>query len=405
METGHDAVALAVVAACLVGWGLLSRRLGRLNLTAPIVFVVAGALLAHGPWQVVELHPGSSTIRTLAEITLALVLFSGAAGVDVHRLRRDLAVPARLLGLGLPLTIALGFLVTLVVLPGLTAAEAAVLAAAVAPTDAALGEAITADPAVPPRIARELGVESGLNDGIATPFVLFFLSVAVSQELPGESAGVRGAVTDLLVGLLVGAVLGALVGRALHVARRRGWTDAGTPGIVVLALALLCYSVSLTLGGNGFIAAFVGGLAFGAVVVGQERADAVELDTETGQLLSALVWFGFGALLLPPLEHVTGRTVLFTVLALTVVRMVPVALVLLGSGLSRRSVLFIGWFGPRGLATVVFGLLAYDALLPPGRDTLATALSLTVLVSVVAHGVTARAGIHWLGRDRAPGST
>jgi NhaP-type Na+/H+ or K+/H+ antiporter len=393
-----DPAVLAVMAACLVGWGLLSRRLERLNLTAPIFFVAAGLVLANGPLKVVDVHLGSAAIRLLAELTLALLLFSGAAGVDVHRLRRDVGLPARLLGLGLPLTIGLGFVLARLVLPGLSAAEAALLAAAVAPTDAALGEAITSDPAVPRRMRRTLGVESGLNDGIATPFVMFFLTLAVSQEAPGKDAGEHGAVGQLLVGVLIGVVLGAVVGRVLAVARRHGWAGPAAQGLVVLGLALACYASSLVLDGNGFIAAFVGGLAFGAVFAGEKRAEAVEFDTETGDLLSALVWFGFGAGVLPLLGALTWQVVLFAVLTLTVVRVLPVGLVLVGSGLSRRSVLFIGWFGPRGLASVVFGLLAVDALASPGRELLGAAVACTVIASVVAHGVTARPGIGWLGR-------
>lgn len=396
MET--DAGVLAVVAACLVGWGLFSRRLERISLTAPIFFVTAGLVLANGPLKVVDVHPGSTGIRTLAELTLALLLFSGAAGVDVHRLRRDLALPARLLGLGLPLTIGLGFVVAHLALPGLSAAEAALLAAAVAPTDAALGEAITTAPDVPRRMRRTLSVESGLNDGIATPFVMFFLTLAVSEESAPPGTGVHGGVGQLLVGVLVGGVLGTLVGRALATARRRGWTRPATQGLVVLGLALASYAVSLVLDGNGFVAAFVGGLAFGAVFSGHKREEALEFDTETGDLLSELVWFGFGAAVLPLLDALTWQVALFTVLALTVVRMLPVAVALLGAGLPRRSVLFIGWFGPRGLATVVFGLLAVDVLAPPGRAILGAAVAATVLASVVAHGTTARPGIAWLAR-------
>ena len=398
---GVDLEDVAVVAACLIVWGLFSRRLERWNITPPITFVVLGLALAHGVFTLVSLELDGESVRTLAELTLALVLFSGAAGVNLPALEHDAGVPARLLGIGLPLCVLLGVLAAQVLLPGLDVWEAAVVAAAVAPTDAALGEAVTADPAVPERLRRSLSVESGLNDGLATPVVLFCIATAAGETANHANPAWLSSAVDILVGIASGIVLGAGVGLLLRVADRRGWTLEIARGIVVLSLALLTYAVAVHFDGNGFIGAFVGGLAFGAVFPGRSRDSVMELDAQMGEVLSALVWFLFGALLVPFVLDATVGTVLFVVLALTVCRMLPVALALLGTGLGRPTVLFLGWFGPRGLATVVFGLLAAEALSGEVEKNVAAAISLTVLVSVVAHGVTAQPGIRLLTRRLA----
>jgi NhaP-type Na+/H+ or K+/H+ antiporter len=246
-------------------------------------------------------------------------------------------------------------------------------------------------------------VESGLNDGIATPFVLFFIAAATDQAggaaMPQAALALGDAVTGVLVGL--GAGLGG--GLLLALAVRRGWADQKYRATGVLALALFTYGPAVQLGGNGFIAAFVGGLAFGAVVVRCVRRSSLDFDARAGEMLSLLVWFVFGALALSVLgAAMSWQTVVFAVLALTVLRFVPVALSLLGSHLGWWSVAFIGWFGPRGLASVVFGIIASDALPGAEGDAVVATIALTVLLSVVAHGLTAaplaRRYAAWAGR-------
>jgi NhaP-type Na+/H+ or K+/H+ antiporter len=362
-----------------------------------MVFVGAGVVLANEPFSLVDVSIRSSDLRSLAEVTLALLLFSDAARVNVRELRRDAGVPARLLFLGLPLTIGLGTLVAVILFPSIDVWAAAAIAASVAPTDAALGAQVVEDHHVPGRVRRILGVESGLNDGIATPFVTFFIAGAIGDTVARSSVTVASAVGDLVVGTVVGAALGLGAGWLLTVARRRGWSSPAARGITTLGLALLAYAAAIELGGNGFIAAFVGGLAFGSILPRNED-DALAFDAQAGELLSLVVWFLFGAVMVAALEGVTWETAVFAALALTVVRMVPVALALAGSRLSGVTVLFIGWFGPRGLASVVFGLIAFDSLTGSLSDAVVAAITLTVLVSIVAHGVTARPLSRWYGR-------
>jgi NhaP-type Na+/H+ or K+/H+ antiporter len=377
---------LAIIAGLVFAWGTLSARLERFDMTAPIVFTAAGALLTHGPLAPLGLMPSSEVVKVLAETTLALVLFSDASRVGLHPLRADLRLCLRLLGIGLPLSIGLGTLAAFI-LPGVGNIWLALLVgAALAPTDAALGAAVIVNRAVPARIRRLLNVESGLNDGIATPFVLVAISGAVTVE--HASTGPGGAVAELALGLLTGAVVGGIGGWLVKVARGRGWVAEGFAGAAVLGLALCSYATSVALHGNGFIAAFTGGLAFAAA--GGPAAKLVPFVEETGGLLSLLVWLMFGvAAVVPALQYLTWQTVAYAVLSLTVIRMLPVAVALAGTHLGRPAVLFAGWFGPRGLASVVFGLLVLEDLAEPAAKPVVTVIALTVLLSVLAHGLSA----------------
>jgi sodium/hydrogen antiporter len=378
---------LAIVAAIVFLWGTLSARLERYDVTAPIVFVLAGLVLTHGPLALLGFEPSHELVKALAEITLVLVLFSDASRVRLRDLRADAGLCLRLLGIGLPLTIGLGLLLALVLFHDMSIWLALLVGAALAPTDAALGAGVMVNPAVPARIRRLLNVESGLNDGIATPVVLVAIAGAATAE-HAASVGPGAAVAELALGVLAGVLVGGAGGLVVNVARRRGWAESGFAGSAVLALAVCAYACALALHGNGFIAAFVGGLAYGATSgkLGERLVPYVE---ETGALVSLLVWLAFGAIaVVPAFESLTWQAVLYAVLSLTVIRMVPVALALAGRRLGRAAVAFVGWFGPRGLASVVFALLALEDLGQFAEPAI-TVIAFTVLLSVVAHGLTA----------------
>jgi sodium/hydrogen antiporter len=378
---------LAIVAALIFGWGTLSARLERFDVTAPITFVLAGLLLTHGPLAVLYVAPSTELIKELAEFTLALVLFSDASRVGLHELRVDAGLYVRLLGVALPLTIGLGTLLAFA-LTGTGIWLALLVGAALAPTDAALGSGMMANSLVPTRIRRLINVESGLNDGIATPFVSVALAGAA---IGGEVAehGPAAAVAELAVGVIVGVVAGGAGGLLVNAARRRGWVAEGFAGSAVLALALCAYASAVAVHGNGFIAAFVGGLAFGTTG-GRRGEPLVPFVEETGALVSLLVWLAFGAVaLVPAMKTLTWQMVLYAILSLTVVRMVPVAVALAGTRLGWATVSLVAWFGPRGLASVVFALLALEELGSPTAGPAVAAITITVLLSVVLHGVTA----------------
>jgi len=381
--------ALAVVSACVVLWGLVSSRLERWNVSAPMAFVVLGLVATHGPTTLVHLNLHSSAIRSLAEITLALVLFADASRVNVHQLRADLAQPIRLLGIGLPLTIGAGAAVAAGLFSGVGLWVAAAIGAIVAPTDAALGASIMEDERVPAGVRRVLNVESGLNDGIATPFVNLFLAGAATAEAVHGASSTATAAIDLLGGAGIGIGVGLVGAVLLTQARKHQWSEPSFRPLAVLALALFAYSASVLAGTNGFVAAFAAGMAFGTAFV-RQGDEPLEFSEEAGTLMSLLVWFVFGAVMLVPgVDGANWRDVVFAVLALTVVRMVPVALSLVGAGLDRSTVAFVGWFGPRGLASVVFGLIAVDTLAPAEAKVVLAAVTVTVALSVLLHGVTA----------------
>jgi len=377
-------VIVAVIAAAVFVWGAVSARLQRADLTAPIVFVTIGAVLA--AFASLAAQTETTSVKLFTEVTLAWVLFSDAARVGIHDLRADAGVFGRLLGVALPVTVVLGWLLAWGLFSGFDVWLALLVGAALAPTDAALGAVVISNPAVPARIRHILNVESGLNDGIVTPVVMVALAGAASAE--GHGGGAEGALVGLLLGVLVGGVVGGAGGWLLRMARERGWADEAFAGPAVLALALLAYAASLACDGNGFVAAFAGGIAFGRFA-GRTGPQEVLYVEQTSGLASLLVWALFGLVAVPLVgEHVGWQSLLYAVLSLTAVRMVPVALLLLGSGLTRRTALFMGWFGPRGLASVVFALLAVEELGARAESAVAV-ITTTVLVSVLAHGLTA----------------
>jgi sodium/hydrogen antiporter len=392
---------LAIVAALVFGWGTLSARLERFDVTAPIIFVVAGLLLTHGPLVSLGIHPSNELIKSLAEFTLVLVLFSDASRVGLHELRQEAGLYLRLLGVALPLTIGLGTLLALALVGGDSIWLALLVGAALAPTDAALGAGMMANPVVPAGIRRLINVESGLNDGIATPFVSVAIAgAAAADELAGHGPAV--AVADLALGLLIGAAVGGVGGVAVNAARQRGWAAEGFAGSAVLGLAVCTYASALALHGNGFVAAFIGGLAFGTTS-GRRGEPLVPFVEETGALVSLLVWLAFGAVaVVPAVEGLTWQIAGYAILSLTVIRMLPVAVALIGARLDRATVVLVGWFGPRGLASVVFALLALEEL---GRGVAGRAVSvitITVVLSVAVHGATADPLAAWYARRLAP---
>ena len=378
---------VTIILATVFLWSVFAARLGRVGLSSAIVFVAVGFAFTQ-IFDVLHVPAEPELVKVVAEVTLVWMLFADASAVQLTDFRRDLMVYVRLLGIGLPLTILLGGLVAVALL-GFGVWPALLVGAALAPTDAALGASVMSDPTVPSRIRRVLNVESGLNDGIATPIVLVAIAGVAADEGIGGVHGPGHALVALLVGLLVGVLVGGAGGVLIRHARRKRWLSEELSGPATLALALLAYTGTLLVDGNGFVAAFVGGLVFGntAGPGGEKEAYFVEQSADLAAMIS---WLIFGALAVPAIGRWFEWPVFgYAFLSLTAIRMVPVALALLGSGFDRFSVAFIGWFGPRGLASVIFALLALEDLGPAAQEVTAT-IALTVLLSVGAHGLTAR---------------
>jgi sodium/hydrogen antiporter len=389
---------LAVFGVLVVLYGVVSRRLEGSVVTGPMVFAAAGlAVGALGGSIGVEVGEASAgrhldvvaTARHVAEISLVLLLFTDAARIDTRVLRGSRSLPRRLLGIGLPLTIVLGSLVALGLLSGeLEVWEACLVGAILAPTDAALGAVVVSSPKLPVRLRQALNVEAGLNDGLAVPFFTVFAVLAAEAAL-GETSFLEVALEKIGYGLLVGVGIGAAGGRLLRQASARRWPLPEFERLSVLVLAVLAWWAAEEIGGSGLIAAFVGGLAFG--VARRARAeDVLELADELGRLLSLLVFYGLGVVAVDVISEASSNAVVYALLSLTALRMLPVAVALRGTDLDRRTVAYLGWFGPRGLASIVLALILLVEYpeVAGGVDVFAI-VALTVLVSIFAHGATA----------------
>jgi NhaP-type Na+/H+ or K+/H+ antiporter len=382
--------ALALVALALLAVAAVSRRLAGTPITPTIVFVAFGLLVGPEVLDGIELSSSSATVRGLAEATLALVLFSDASRIDLGALRRTVGVPVRLLGIGLPLTIALGAVAAALVFGELTVEEAVILAVVLAPTDAALGQAVVTEPRVPQRIRQALNVESGLNDGICVP--LLFAAVAVA-DVASEISGGRSPATLLLeeigFGMLGGVVAGLLITVIVTQAGQRDLIAASWRPVIPAAGAALAYGIAVGLHGSGFIAAFVAGMVF-RLALRRDPEALNELTEDVGNVLNGVTFVLFGAVLLgPALAGLTWQLALYAVLSLTLVRMLPVALAMWGSRARAPTLGFVGWFGPRGLASIVFAVIVVEESALPNETLIAQAIYVTVGLSVLAHGLTA----------------
>ena len=381
--------ALATVAVLLIGWAALSGRLMSRNVSAAMFFTAAGLVV--GPASgLLDLSISSGQVKLIAEATLTLVLFADASRISFRALRSEYTVPLRLLGLGLPLTIAAGSLVGVAVLPGVSFVEALLLAIMLACTDAALGQAVVTDRRVPSRVRQGLNVESGLNDGLCVP--LFFIAVALA-EAEGEAVSGQGAVELVLeeigYGLVGGVAAGLLGGVALRLAVRYSTIEEYWGQVLTVACAAAAAGIATALGGSIFIAAFTAGFVFG-VVRRNHGPEVTYLVDEAGEFLNAVTFIIFGAVILGrTLENATWDMVVYALLSLTVVRMLPVWAAMLGTGARLPTIGFLGWFGPRGLASIVFGVILLDDAQLENEQTLLSAVVVTVALSVFAHGLTA----------------
>src|SRR5215831_2304894 len=385
-----SAWALAVIAGIVVAYAVVSRRLDATPVTAAIFFVTCGFVFGKKGLDWVDPRVSSEEVRLLAEATLTLVLFADASRIDLRALRREYLVPARLLGIGLPLTILAGWALAYGVFGELSAGEALLLAIILAPTDAALGQAVVTDQRLPSRVRQGLNVESGLNDGICVPLLFIALAIAeADQNAISVHHAVALVVEEIGYGILGGVIAGVAGALVLRLAKRRGLVADDWLQVIPVAAAALSYGIAAPLGGSGFIAAFVGGLVFGVLV--PKRGGSVTYLVEIGgQTLSGVTFLVIGAVALgTALGDLDWQIALYAVLSLTVVRMIPVALSLLGSGARTPTVLYSGWFGPRGLASIVFGVIVLEGSSLAHVDLLVTTAVITVALSVFAHGLTA----------------
>ncbi|MGD8991364.1 MAG: cation:proton antiporter [Desulfobacterales bacterium] len=381
---------IAILALFVLVYSSVAGRIERSWISGPIVFTLFGLIIGPVGLDLLSFKTDRETIRTLAELTLALVLFTDAAGADIGVLKKAKALPIRLLLIGLPLTILLGFGVGVLLVEKLSLLGVALVATLLAPTDAALGKAVVTNEAVPDAVRQGLNVESGLNDGICVPILFVFLALATGkagEEGPWNLA-IMLVAEEIGIGLAVGLVLTTLAALLLKFARGQDWLTHTWIQVPVVALALGCFAVAQFLGGSGFIAAFSGGLLFG-ILAKQARDEFLRAAEGTGDTLALITWVIFGAAVVgKAVGHFNWLIWLYSILSLTLIRMLPVFLCLTGMGISTEGKLFMGWFGPRGLASIVFAVIVVVAGVPNSGVIAATAVC-TILLSIVAHGISA----------------
>jgi NhaP-type Na+/H+ or K+/H+ antiporter len=382
---------VAFIALAVLAYALVSKRLASTVVTAPIFFATAG-LIAGPLLGLVDIAADEELLVLLLEAALVMVLFADSSSLNVRRWTREPSLSGRLLGIGLPLTMVAGAVVAALLL-GLEPWQAGLVGVILAPTDAALGQAVVANPRVPAVIRNALNVESGLNDGLALPFVTILVSVGVVAG--GAESEVQAAETLLLAlggSTVIGLVAGLGVGWLLARSAERGLSSRGSQAVALAALAIGAFVVADQVGASGFIAVWVAGLTAGAMARGRVEEDAFHLPEETAEVLAAVGFLLLGASLIGPvLARATPEMVAYAVLSLTVVRMVPVAVAMLRTGFAPATVAYVGWFGPRGLASIVFaGIVVEEAV--PNAAAITDVVLLTVVLSLVAHGVTAAWG-------------
>ena len=392
-------IILGVFVLLVFLFSLVSKRSQKSIISAPMVFTLAGILMFVLFPEIYDFEVKNKTIKTIGEITLAVVIFSEASRISLRQARKESDLPGRLLIIGMPLTIIAGTLIAVLMFSDFSIWEAAILAAILAPTDASLGAAVVNSPKVPLRIRHALTVEGGLNDGLSIPFLMLFIALARTNAGSHQSSWVVYTLQQIGFGILVGVALGWIGGKMLTYTDRRGWMEKYSQQLALLSLSILSwYLGEHVLHGNGFIAAFIAGAM---VYQGFQSTDIrmADFDETWGDLLVYFIFFIFGTIATPDLARLSLSMWFYAALSLTLIRLIPVMISMIGTRLQTSSVLFMGWFGPRGLASMVLGLIFLEEQANiPGETTITMVVIATVLLSVFAHGASAVPAINMYDR-------
>jgi NhaP-type Na+/H+ or K+/H+ antiporter len=398
-------LSLIAVSGVVAGWALLARRLEQWRITAPIFLVLAGMAasftIERGLAEALDGH----VAERVAEVILAVLLFIDATDVRGGLFGKEPRSAMRMLFIALPLSLAMAVLLGLWLLPDLDWAMLVVIACVVMPIDFAPATSILRDQRIPERVRNLLNVEGGYNDGIVSPLFIFALVLAgdTSNAVTPWDA-LSSAVPQAIKGIVVGACVGAVLAIAANVAGRHEFMTGQSRRLILVAAPLLSYGLSVGIGGNGFVSAFVCGIAIKYLWRTPAIHDDLALVDDVGFLMTAVMWFVIGGVAVLALSSVPWRVLVFCLLALTLVRMVPVVVALLGSTFSWHDRLLVGWLGPRGTTSIVFGLLAFNALPNDEQVDSLTMVVVVVLGSVVLHGLGAPAAARTYARLH-PGQT
>ena len=390
---------LLVFATFILIYGLIAKRIEKTAISGPFLAVIVGILAGPLLLNLIDVKVGIEGYRIIAELALALVLFTDAANTNIRELIKHVSIPTRLLLIGLPLTIVLGILGGVIIFNGFSWIELGILATLLAPTDAALGKPVVTNQSVPSKIRESLNVESGLNDGICVP--VLFLLIALFSAQTGEGLkfpfGLVLFAEEIGIGLVAGLVTTFIVDRLVNYSEKHGWISKSWKTVVIIALAFSCFTAAQIAGGSGFIACFTGGLLY-SVLNRKYKHDLLEEAEGAGDTLSMLTWIIFSSVVIASnLRHFTWDVIIYALLSLTLIRMIPVLISLINSGIPWKEKLFIGWFGPRGLASIVFAIIVFDIGLPHKETIILTAVC-TILLSIILHGFTANPFIKILNK-------
>ncbi|WP_435140344.1 cation:proton antiporter domain-containing protein [Pseudopelagicola sp. nBUS_19] len=382
---------LVYIALLMLLYCLFSGRIGSWGITMPMVFLAIGVAFSFGGPVLTLASVG--VFHNLAEITLALLLFADATVLRRQTLENIRQRTFRMLAFGLPCAIFLGAIINLLLLPSWPLWEACLLAALLAPTDAALGQSIQSNEYIPQALRDVINAESGLNDGLALPFVIFFAGLAIGGG-EGDHSGTKLLpliASQIGLGAFVGLAGGFAAGKLRNFVLRRNMMDQGLGKTVSLVLVGFIFFAADHVGGNSFIAVFIGGIAFANAVDGPVHHARHFLEGD-GQFLAILSFFFIGMLFVPEaFNYLTMNDLLIVVISLFAVRPVAIWLSLIGTETTINERLFYGWFGPRGLATVLFAVfVVMDFEEVKNIDGIFTIVITAVLISAYAHGITAK---------------
>lgn len=398
-QTMTDHPIIAFTALLFLGYGLFSRLADRSVVTAPMVFVTVGVLVNFFPIELLKEGSKAPAVKILAEVTLILVLFVDGSTLNLKRLIKERALPIRLLGIGLPITMVAGAMLAIALFPDDQLWVLVLMALILSPTDAALGQAVVTGQHVPQRIRQTINVESGLNDGIALPPILICLAIlsGPSGEEHDSFYWTTFIMKQFVFGPIIGGLVGWVGGLLVEVSSQRNWMNHTFQQLTSVALAILAFSLAELVHGNGFIAAYFAGMLLGTRTE-EIRERMREFGEAESHAMVLFIFLLFGMILVPfSFPHWDWRTFVYAVLSLTVIRMIPVALSLTRSGLDLPTVWFIGWFGPRGIASVLYLLMAVIQLGTEGYERMISVITLTVMLSIFLHGLSAVPFSKWLG--------
>ena len=389
---------LTVMVLC---YAVISALVKRWYVAPALIFVLCG--MALGPFGIGAIDVGNNVDNFLlpAELALTLILFNQASALDLSAVVRRGGITFRLLVIGIPLSLGLGTLTGALLIPIMPLWEAVAMAAIVAPAEVALIAALLEDRRIPEPVRHALSTESGFYDGFALTTMLAALAVSDEQE---EAHGGFGDLAWFLartevMSVVVGLILGAIGGVVITWSRRRGWMSDTWAQLSMLTGALLCFEIGGQLDGSGLVAAFAGGLGFAFVAKRSGRRPDTHVSDAVAHLLELAIFAMFGAYAVVEAWRAVGwQVVVFAFVALFGVRLIAVLVALIRSDLPARDRLFIGWFGPRGLGTIVLGLIMIEQTVPQREYWIMQTVGVTVSLSLLVHSLTVWPGINWLAK-------